>query len=413
MTRASSKLQQTNRPAPGTRAHHALARRIALTLGFTSACGPFATDMYLPAFPAIAADLGTTLGNVQITLAVYLFGLAVGQILWGTLCDHVGRRGPMLAGVTLFTCAAAACAVTHSIHVMIAARFLMGIGGSAGVVISRAIVRDLFDGREASRFFALIMIVGGIGPIVAPFAGSLLLTHLTWRAVFWTIFAFGIVSVLTLMRNIPETLAPESRMHGHFMGVFRGYGRILVNPRFIGPAMALGCTSGMLFTYISNSSFIFLELFGVPVAYFGFLFATNSIGLYAAGQSNRWLVRRFTPEQLLVAALWVNISASLLLIACAATGAGGFPALFGILFVCLSTLGIIFPNATVIVMHPFPAEAGFASALLGVIQFAIAALGGALVGMTQNGTALPMAIQIAALGVIAKLCLKMSPSLKS
>jgi DHA1 family bicyclomycin/chloramphenicol resistance-like MFS transporter len=380
-------------------------------LGTISAFGPFAIDMYLPAFLRIARELGTTIGTVQITLAIFLLGLAVGQILWGTLSDHVGRRIPLLSGCLLFSGMAIVCATTHSIHTLIAARFFMGLGGSAGVVVSRAIVRDLFEENEAARFYSMMMIIGGIAPIVAPFLGSLLLTHYNWRAIFWTIAAFGGFCIAAVLRSIPETLPRENRMRGRIVDVFRGYGRILANRRFLGPALAIGCTSGMLFTYIANSSFIFIELFGVPVALFGFLFATNSIGLYIGGQSNRWLLLRFPSEQLLRKGMWINVCAALLLVGCARTRLGGFPLFFGILFLCLATLGVIFPNATAMTMQPFAAEAGSASALLGIFQFILGALGGALVGIFHDGTALPMAIQIACFGLVARGILCLTPKL--
>lgn len=403
----SSRGLEPSRLSPTT---PALARKLAWILGLMSAFGPFAIDMYIPAFPRIARDLGATIGTVQITLAIFLLGLAFGQILWGTLSDHVGRRAPLLAGCLLFSGMAALCAATHSIHTLIAARFFMGLGGSAGVVISRAIVRDLFEEEEAAKFYSMMMIIGGIGPIVAPFLGSLLLTHADWRAIFWTIALFGSFCLAIVLLNIPETLASENRMRGHIADVFQGYGRILVNRRFLGPALAIGCTSGMLFTYIANSSFIFIELFGVPVALFGFLFATNSIGIYIGGQSNRWLLPRFTSEQLLRKGMWINVCVTLLLVGCARTGFGGFSLFFGILFVCLSTLGVIFPNATAMTMQPFAAEAGSASALLGLIQFILGATGGALAGIFHNGTALPMAIQIACYGLVARGILFLTPA---
>jgi DHA1 family bicyclomycin/chloramphenicol resistance-like MFS transporter len=374
-----------------------------------SAFGPFAIDMYLPAFPSIAKDLDTTIGSVQITLAIFLLGLAVGQVLWGTLSDHVGRRLPLLFGCLLFSCMAIVCATIHSVHTLIAARFVMGLGGSAGVVVARAIVRDLFEENEAAGFYSMMMIIGGIGPIISPFLGSLLLTCFGWRAIFWTITVFGALCLAAVLRTVPETLAQEDRARGHLGDVFRGYGRVLATRRFLGPALAIGCTSGMLFTYIANSSFVFIEVFGVPVAFFGFLFATNSIGLYIGGQSNRWLLRRFTSEQILHRGMWINVGAALLLVGCAVTGLGGFPLLFGVLFLCLATLGVIFPNATAMAMQPFAAEAGSASALLGIFQFILGATGGALVGVFHNGTAIPMAIQIACYGLVARGILFVTP----
>ncbi len=387
----------------------ALARRLAWILGGMSVFGPLAIDMYLPAFPRIAKDLDTTIGPVQITLAIFLLGLAVGQLFWGTLSDRIGRRAPLMSGCLLFTGSAVVCATTHSIEMLIATRLLMGLGGSAGVVVSRAIVRDLFEQKEAARFYSMMMIIGGIGPIVSPFLGSLLLTYGTWRAIFWTIAAFGSFCFAVVLQGVPETLAREDRVRGHVAEVLRGYGRIMGDRRFLGPALAIGCTSGMLFTYIANSSFIFIELFGVPVALFGFLFATNSIGLYIGGQSNRWLLRRFSSEQLLHTGMGINVCAALSLVACAWTGLGGFPLLFGVLFLCLTTLGVVFPNATAIAMQPFAAEAGGASALLGIFQFILGAAGGALVGVFHNGTALPMAVQIACYGLAARGILFLAP----
>ncbi len=364
--------------------------------------GPFAIDTYLPAFPKIAKDLGTSIGMVQITLAVFVFGLGVGQVFWGTLSDHIGRRIPLLSGGLLFSCGALVCATTHTIHTLIAVRFLMGVGGSAGVVVSRAIVRDLFEEKEAAKFYTMMMVVMGIAPIVAPFLGSILLTYCNWRAIFWTLTVFGGLCVGGILRNCPETLARENRMRGHVADVFRGYGRVLANRRFIGPALVLGCTSGMLFTYLASSSYLFIELFGIPVALFGFLFATNSIGIYIGSQSNHWLLRRFTSERILRGAMWINVCAAMMLVGCTWARLGGFPLFFALLFMCIATLGMIFPNVTAITMQPFAAEAGSASALLGIFQFVLGAIGGALVGAFHNGTALPVAIQIACFGLVAQ-----------
>jgi DHA1 family bicyclomycin/chloramphenicol resistance-like MFS transporter len=376
-------------------------------LGALAAYAPLAIDMYLPAFTSMAKDLGTTFPMIQNTLAVFLLGVAVGQILWGTLSDHVGRRKPLLAGCLIFTCMSVLCASTHSIHVLIVARFFMALGGSAGVVVSRAIVRDLFEKEAASRFYSMMMVVSGAAPIVSPFLGGLLLTHYNWRAIFWSITAFGVVCIAAVLWNVSETLA--IRTGGHIVDVFRGYGRIVVNRRFLGPALAIGCSSAILFTYIANSSFVFIELFGVPVALFGFVFAANAIGMYVGAQSNRLLLRRFSCEQLLSAALWFNICAALALVGCAHTGWGGFPLFFAVLFLCVTTLGLILPNASAMTMQPFAAEAGAASALLGIVQYALGSAGGAVVGLFHTGTALPMTIEIVCCGLIGRAVLLVVP----
>jgi DHA1 family bicyclomycin/chloramphenicol resistance-like MFS transporter len=377
-----------------------------------SAFGPFAIDMYLPSFPGIAAELGTSLGAVQLTLAVFLLGLAAGQLWWGTLSDHVGRRRPLLAGCLLFSVMALLCARVRSVEALIAARFFMGLGGSAGVVVSRAVVRDLFEEREAARFYSMMMVIGGIAPIITPFLGSLLLAHGGWREIFWVIAGFGFFCSALVAWGVPETLSPERRMRGHVAEVFGGYGRIVTNRRFLGPALALGCAAGMLFTYIADSPFIFMELFGVPARHFGFLFATNAIGLYVGSQLNNRLLRRFPAEWLLRKALWVNVSAAVLLVGCAWSAAGGLPVFFALLFLCLATLGFIFPNATAMTMQPFAAVAGSASAMLGICQFVLGAAGGALVGLWHDGTTLPMALQILCYALLARSILLLTPKYK-
>ena len=304
------------------------------------------------------------------------------------------------------------CATTRSVEALIVARFFMGLGGSAGIVVSRAIVRDLFEEKEAARFYSMMMVIGGIAPIIAPFLGSLLLAHGGWRGIFWVIAGFGFFCSALVAWGVPETLLRERRVRGHIAEVFREYGKIVMNRRFLGPALALGCAAGMLFTYIADSPFIFMELFGVPPKYFGFLFATNAIGLYVGSQLNNRLLRRFPAERLLRKALWVNVAAALLLAGCAWLQLGGLPVFFVLLFLCLATLGFIFPNATAMTMQPFAAVAGKASAMLGICQFILGAAGGALVGLWHNGSALPMAAQILCYGLLGRGILLLTPKQK-
>ncbi|HEX2974095.1 MAG TPA: multidrug effflux MFS transporter, partial [Tepidisphaeraceae bacterium] len=283
---------------------------LIVTLGAMSACGPFAIDTYLPAFPQIASDLHTSLANVQLTLSVFLLGLATGQVFWGTLSDHVGRRVPLLAGVLLYASSAAICAGAESIALLILARFLMGLGGSAGVVLSRAIVRDLFAEDHAARFFSLLMIIGGIAPIIAPPIGSILLAHGTWHTVFWTVSFFGVLCGLAIAYHVPETLPPARRLRGQVALVFQGYLHVLGHRPFLKQVTAIGLTSGVLFTYISSAPFIYMELFGVSPRTFGFWFAANAVGLYIAGQLNRYLLASFSSRVILIQATRLNALAS-------------------------------------------------------------------------------------------------------
>ncbi|MDR1304879.1 MAG: multidrug effflux MFS transporter [Verrucomicrobiales bacterium] len=376
--------------------------KLVWILGALSAFAPLATDMYLPAFGDIARDLDTSIGSVQLTLAVFLLGLAAGQLLWGTLSDHVGRRLPLLAGCALFSVMTVAGALTRSVETLTVARFFMGLGGSAGMVVARAIVRDKFEAADAARFYSLMMIISGIAPIVAPFMGSLLLTGAGWRTIFWVLTVFGGLCCLAVALLVEETLPRDRRARGHVWAVFRGYGRILADRRFLGPALALGCAAGVLFTYIADSPHIFIELYGVPAAWFGGLFAANSVGLYLGNQLNSWLLRRCAAEWLLRQGLWCNLGLTLILALVTWTGWGGFPAFFAALFVTLASLGVIFPNATALAMQPFAAAAGSASAMLGISQFILGAAGGALVGLWHGDTPLPLALQIAVYAALGR-----------
>lgn len=384
--------------------------RLAWALGLASAFGPFAIDMYLPAFPAIAAELSCPVGTVQMTLAVFLLGLAAGQVLWvwGSLADRIGRRLPLLAGCLLFTLSSILCALTDSIELLLAARFVMGLAGSAGSVVPRAIVRDLFEEAEAARFYALTMLIGGIAPVVAPVLGGLLFEAVGWRPIFWSIAAIGAASFVLTAALVPETLSPTATRPA--AGLLRTYAWVVSRRAFLAPALALGCSFGMLFSYITSSSLVFITVYGVPPGRFGLLFGAVSLVLYGGALASRWLLQHRAAAPLLRLASLVAVAGGVGLVACAWTGWGGFPLFFALLLVSLSNLGLLFPIVTAMTMQPFPTAAGAASALLGILQFLIGALAGALSGLIHDGTALPMAVQIALFALATWLLLGLTPS---
>jgi len=375
-------------------------------LGLGSAFGPFAIDMYLPAFPTMAAEFAVPVGTIQFTLAVFLCGLAAGQMVWGTLADRIGRRAPLLAGCLLFTLASILCAVTPSIEGLILARFVMGLGGSAGSVVTRAIVRDLYESAEAARFYAMLMLIGGLAPIIAPILGSLLLEWVGWRVIFAVIAGIGALSFLLSWAMVPESLAPERRVRRSWAGVVQGYGTVLSRRAFLVPALALSSTFGILFSYITSSSVVFITVYGVAATHFGLLFGAIALVLYLGAVANRWLLARRPASWLLPRATGLTLLAALGLVGCAWSGLGGFPLFFALLLVSLSSLGLVFPIATAMAMQPFAAAAGTASALLGILQFLVAALAGALSGLIQDGTARPLAVQIALFALATWLLLR-------
>jgi DHA1 family bicyclomycin/chloramphenicol resistance-like MFS transporter len=269
------------------------------------------------------------------------------------------------------------------------------LGGCAGIVVSRSIVRDLFDQQESARMYSFLMLVMGLAPITAPLIGGQLLLYFGWRAIFVTLSLFGLLCVLLVTFILPETLPVERRTRAGLGAALRSYGEILINRSYMGFAIAGGLASASMFAYISGSPFVFIELNGVPPERFGLLFGTNAIGLVAAAQINRYLLRRFQGIQILKAALTFAALSGLTLLAVTTTGFGGFPALLIVLFCSIASTGLVGPNATAAAMAPYAQRAGSAAALLGAIQFVLGAGAGSLVGLLHNGTALPMA------GVIA------------
>jgi DHA1 family bicyclomycin/chloramphenicol resistance-like MFS transporter len=384
--------------------------RLAITLGVLSAFGPLSIDMYLPGLPAIAREFATDTAAVQQTLAVFFLGLSLGQLFFGPIGDQLGRRRPLLIGCALYALASIGCALTPSLGSLVALRFVQALGGCAGVVISRSVVRDLFDQRESARMYSFLMLVMGLAPITAPLIGGQILIAFGWRAIFLTLSGFGLLCLLLVFFTLPETLPVERRVlrtpRAGLGDALRTYATILVDGRFMGYALAGGLASGAMFAYIAGSPFVFIELNGVPPERFGLLFGANAVGLIAASQINRWLLARYPGAQILTLALAFMAASGLLLLGITATGIGGFPGMLAALFFCVASIGFVGPNATAAAMAPYGQRAGSAAALLGAVQFACGAASGALVSVLDNGTALPMVGTIALCSVSAFLVLQ-------
>lgn len=374
-------------------------RRLALILGALAAIGPFSIDMYLPALPDIGSSLGASAGAVQGTLAIYFLGLACGQAFYGPLADRYGRRRPLFVGFGLYTLAAIACALAPDIQALTAARLVQALGGCAGMVISRAVVRDVTDERGAVRLMAQIMLVMGVAPIVAPMVGGALLPVFGWRGIFWLLTLYGATMLIVIALFLPESLPPERRRGGGVLSVVGVWLGLLGNRRFVGHALTGGFVIGGMFAYISGSPFVFMELHGVPAGQYGFYFGANALGIMVAGQVVGRLAQRISPARVLRVVILVPPLAGLALLGTAATGIGGFAAMLVALFCYVAMIGAVMPLTTALGMGPHGAVAGSASALMGTLQFAIGAGVGALLGALQNGTAVPMAAVIAGCGV--------------
>ena len=374
--------------------------RLTLVLGALSALGPLSIDMYLPTFPSVAQSLGTSVAAVQLTLATYLAGFAVGQLAYGPLADRFGRRRPLLAGLGLYLVSALACALAPSLALLAGARFVQGLGGCAGLVISRAVVRDRFDVSESSRVYSSLMLVMGAAPILAPFLGGQVMALAGWRAVFGVLVLASAILLSLIALGLPESLPPEAR---HRLGV-RETLRSFAAPLRDGPFMRLTLVGGAIlaamFAYISAAPFVFIGLYGVPAQRFGLIFGANAFGLIAASQLNRLLVRRIGSQR----ALRVGVGGALLAYSAlflAIVLGGSLAVVLPPLFVGISMFGLVMPNATAAAMEQFGERAGSASSVLGVLQSSCGALAATAVSALADGTARPLASVTLACGAAA------------
>jgi len=375
--------------------------KLALVLGGLTAFGPLSIDMYLPAMPLMAGDLHAADATVQLTLTSFVLGLAIGQLVIGPLSDSLGRRRPLLAGLALYVVGSLLCAIAPTSGVLIAARALQAVGAAAGLVIARASVRDLFSGVAMARFFSTLMLVNGVAPVLAPVLGAQLLGWTSWRGVFVTLAVIGALLLAVVALLLPESLPEGLRSPARPGAVLRTYARLLTQRSFVGYALASGLMFAAMFAYISGSSFALQGVYGLSPQQFSLVFGLNGVGIIAMGGVNRRLVGRVSEHTLLLAGLSIAAAAGLGVLA-AVVFHLGLVGLLVPLFLLVSTVGMVMPNATSLALADQARSAGAASALLGVLQFVIGGgLATPLVGLGGPGTALPMAAVIAGFSVLA------------
>ncbi|SDR93612.1 MFS transporter, DHA1 family, bicyclomycin/chloramphenicol resistance protein [Halopseudomonas sabulinigri] len=372
---------------------------ILLILGALSAFGPLAIDMYLPAFPAIGAALSADAEQVQLSLSVYFLGLASGQLLYGPLADRFGRRKPLLVGVLLFCLASFACAMAPTLEWLLTARFVQALGGCAGMVVTRAVVRDLCAPIDAAKAFSQLMLIMGVAPILAPLLGGAMLKVAGWPSIFWFLTAFSALFALAVYFFLPETLpdnVPASKLSsalGRYLGLLR-------EPVFMFHSLTGGVAMAGMFAYIAGSPYIFIELYGLSVDHYAWLFGTNAAGFILFAQFNSRLLRRHTPLNLLkgTTAVYLAATASLLLVALSHS-----PSIWLFLpplFCSVAVISLVIPNASACALAGHGHQAGVASALMGTMQFAIAGPTSAAVGWLHDGSNVPMALVMASCGLV-------------
>ncbi|WPN98958.1 multidrug effflux MFS transporter [Pseudomonas sp. MUP55] len=374
--------------------------RIILILGALSAFAPLAIDFYLPGFPAMASAFATDEKHIQLTLAVYFGGLAIGQLIYGPLADRFGRRVPLLSGVTLFTLASFACAYAPSLEWLIGARFVQALGGCAGMVISRAVVSDKCDAVGSAKVYSQLMLVTGLAPILAPLAGGIMVGMWGWQSIFLALSLFSVMAAIAVAVGLPETF-PAHQPRQPLSGSLRRYAALLSDRVYLGYALTGGISIAGMFAYIAGSPFVFIKLYGVPAEHYGWLFGSNAAGFILVAQLNARLLAKRGPAFLLSRTVWVYVAAALTLLGIAALRTEALWPLLVPLFICIASLGCILPNTSACAMNGQGARAGSASALLGCIQFGVAAGAASLVGVLHDGTAMPMAMVISLCGVLA------------
>lgn len=371
---------------------------LVFILGGLSALAPLSIDMYLPAFPAIANGLNTDISHVAFSLTSYFIGISLGQLFYGPITDKYGRKKPLLIGLLVFFIASVGCALSPSIDWLIFMRVIMALGGCVGMVVSRAVVRDVFPVNETAKVFSTLMLIVGAAPILAPTLGSWILTISTWRTIFHFLAAFSLLLIISVYFYLPESGTIDRKLPLKFKKIITDYKTVFSEQTFLYFALASSVAMGGLFAYISGSSFVFMKYYGLTESTFGLVFSLNAIGFIIGSQFNRLLLNKYSSLQIITAASGILFIVAMLMVALYGFKLITLGILITLIFSFLFCLGLLVPNATAMALAPFKKTAGSASALIGFLQMVCGASLSALVGAMHNETLLPMLIGMAFAG---------------
>ena len=375
--------------------------RTALVLGLLSAIGPFAVDMYLPALPSIGQSLGASMNAVQASLMAFFISLGVGQIVYGPASDMLGRKTPLYFGLALFAVGSVGCALAPDVNTLIAWRFVQGLGACAGMVVPRAVVRDLHTGVEAARLMSLLMLVFSVSPILAPLVGSLLIESLGWRSVFWAVMASALLGLLLLATSLPETRPPEQRVDSSVRSALAAYGLLLRDRHYLGLVLIGAFGMASFFAYLANSPFVMIDHFGLTPRQYSIAFAVNAASFIGVSQLTGRLGGRFGLHAMVKVAVMGYAAVMLLLLLFNLIGVDRLDVLIVTMLIGFGFLGLVVPATAVLALDPHGNIAGTASALMGTLQFLVGALVMAVVGLFVDGTARPMVVGIAGCAMAA------------
>jgi DHA1 family bicyclomycin/chloramphenicol resistance-like MFS transporter len=365
--------------------------RLILILAGLAAFSPLSIDMYLPGLPSLMKDLGAGADAGQSTLSVFLLGLAAGQFFYGPLSDRFGRRPLLFAGAALYLAATVVCALAPNIETLIAARLAQALGGCAGVVISRAVIADLFKGEDAARALSLLMIVMGVAPIVAPILGASVLAAVGWRGIFWLQGAFAVAATIAAVVALPETRSPLIAARARLEGVVSAYAAVARNHGFLAFVLTAAFANGCLLSYVGAAPGLLEDWFGLNVHQVGLAFALTGGTIIAFNQVNRLLLRRFPSSTVLVGAVLWSTAASLLVLLVAATGWGGAVAWVAAVILAVLPFGLVQSNSAAAAFLLEPHRTGSAAAVIGASGYAAGALAGWCASALHDGSPLPVA----------------------
>lgn len=378
---------------------------IILILGLLSALGPFSIDMYLPGFPAIADDLSVSVDAISYSLSSFFAGVCIGQLLCGPLLDRFGRRIPLITGMLLYIVASIGCVLSNSIELLIICRFFQALGGCVGMVAPRAVIRDIFPVEENAKIFSLMILILGVSPIVAPTAGSYLISAFGWHSVFMVLTVIGIITLLAVVFGLPESRQPDPVYSLKAKPILLNFYSVLKVPQFYTYSLMGAISSAALFAYLSGSPFVFMKLFGTSEQEYGIIFAIIAAGLILCSQLNNQLLKKYTSEQITVVTLSIQTAVGIALLIGTAFNWLNLYSTVGLIALFLSCQGFAFPNSSALSMAPFSSNAGSASALMGAMQMAFGAFTAAVIGWCNPSSALPLAVIMASCAMVALLIL--------
>lgn len=361
-----------------------------LTLGLLSAIGPFSIDMYLPSFKDIAVSMDTSISRVTLSLSSYFIGVSLGQLVYGPLLDRFGRKIPLYIGMFLYLGTSIYCTFIIDVDSLIIARFFQALGGCAGMVSARALVRDIFPVEENAKIFSSLMLVIAVSPIIAPSLGSYISSVFGWEAIFISLAIIASFILLAMYFWLPEGNPPNTELSLMPKPILKEYLSVVKVPKFYTFAFTGALAASGLYSYIAGSPYLFMEVYGVSEKQYGWIFAIIAVGLIIASQINNLMLRRFSSERIIFVTLICQVTTGVLLFVLSYLDLLNLYTTIALIWIYLATQGFVFPNTSALALSPFSKNAGTASALMGAVQLGIGALATAMVSALSNNTALPM-----------------------